>query len=73
MNQYYPPTNEGRADWWQNVANNNTLLTGLGFTAPEVLSVLKDGTWGVYLYRTVRKAFEDWESVTGRLVRCLYR
>ncbi len=65
MNQtYYPKTNDGRADFWQGIIENFNSLTDLGFTPPQVAAVQNDPVWGVYLYRTVRQAFEDLQTAT---------
>ncbi|HEV7401565.1 MAG TPA: hypothetical protein VGO11_01515 [Chthoniobacteraceae bacterium] len=65
MNQsYYPKTNDGRADWWQNVADNIGVLTGLGFSVTESGLILADAKWGVYLYRTIREAFDNLQKAT---------
>ncbi|HEV7405294.1 MAG TPA: hypothetical protein VGO11_20285 [Chthoniobacteraceae bacterium] len=55
---YYPPTNDGRADFWDRILTQSTLLLAIGFTAPEIVPIIADARWGVYLYRTVRKAYE---------------
>ncbi len=55
---YYPKTNEGRADWWQNITDNQGALGAAGFNTSQVTTIATDAAWGVYLYRTVRTTFE---------------
>lgn len=64
---YYPETNDGRADWWQNVvAVGTTTLSALGFSVSQTTAINIDAQLGVYLYRTLPKAYEDFgKRVTG--------
>lgn len=64
---YYPDQNDDRADWWQNILNvGNPILTDLGLPAPQIASIMADAAWGVYLYRTLRVAYEEANTrVTG--------
>lgn len=64
---YYPDTNDGRADWWQNiVAVGTTTLSALGFSVSQTTAINIDAQLGVYLYRTLPKTFEDFgKRVTG--------
>lgn len=59
---YYPSTNDGRADWWQNISSNSAALSALGLSAPQVSAIGADAGWGIYLYRTVRVTFEEYHS-----------
>ena len=66
INPYYPTTNDGRADWWQNIVGNIGTLSGLGFTVPQTTSITADATLAVYLYRTLPSTFEEFgKRVTG--------
>lgn len=57
---YYPDTNNNRADWWQNIATvGQATLTEVGLPADQVTSIIADAAWGVYLYRTLRVAYEE--------------
>lgn len=57
---YYPPTNDGRAAWWQNIADNaSPVLNGLGFQPPEVAAIIADAKWAVYSYIGVRSLFDE--------------
>lgn len=60
MNQtYYPSTNDGRADWWQNVLDNQGALSAAGFTSNQVNAIGVDAEWCIYLYRTLRSTFDN--------------
>lgn len=60
MNQtYYPKTNDGRADWWQNILQHIAVVSTFGFDTGEIDSITADAQWGVYAYRTVREAYEE--------------
>ena len=73
INPYYSSTNDGRADWWQNILGNTGALTTLGFTAAQVTSVTNDATMAVYLYRTLPATFEEFgKRVTGYISTFLY-
>jgi hypothetical protein len=62
-NTYYPPTVEGRAEFWENIgAAAPGLLPGLGFAAAAVTSITNDAAWGVYVYRTLRVTYEKYFS-----------
>lgn len=67
ISPYYPPTNDGRADWWQNIVNVGAApLTALGFGAPQVTSITNDAIAGAYLYRTLPTSFDEFgKRVTG--------
>ena len=67
LNPYYPETNDGRADWWQNIIGvGNVTLASLGFTATQTAAINLDAQLGVYLYRTLPATFEDFgKRVTG--------
>ena len=67
FNHYYPDTNDGRADWWQNIVNvGSGTLGGLGFTAAQVTAIGIDAQLGVYLYRTLPATYSDFgKRVTG--------
>ena len=67
IHPYYSDTNDGRADWWQNIVTvGTTTLAGLGFTTAQTTAINVDAQLGVYLYRTLPKAFEDFgKRVTG--------
>jgi hypothetical protein len=57
---YYPDSNNNRADWWQNIVTvAEPILTKLGFPAAQITSIMADAAWGVYLYRTLRGAYEE--------------
>ena len=57
---YYPDSNNNRADWWQNIASNGkAVLVSLGISPQQVSSIMDDAVWGVYLYRTLRGAYEE--------------
>lgn len=63
MNQpYYPKTHTGRADFWTNVILRINLLLNLGFVAEDLPSIIADANWGVYLYRTIRTAYDELNS-----------
>src|ERR1700750_480056 len=63
---YYPDQNDERADWWQNVINEGApIFTSLGFPASQITSIMADAAWGVYLYRTLRVAYEE---ATARVI-----
>lgn len=64
---YYPVSNNNRADWWQNISTVGTpVLTDLGFSTEGIASIMADAAWGVYLYRTLRVAYEEGtKRVTG--------
>ncbi len=66
INPYYPTTNDGRADWWQNIVNNTATMTALGVPPGLVTSITSDAALGVYLYRTLPITFEEFgKRVTG--------
>ncbi len=57
---YYPASNNARADWWQNIGTvANPILTDLDLPTDQVASIAADAAWGVYLYRTLRVAYEE--------------
>lgn len=61
LNNYYPDSNDGRADWWTNVRDTEAqaaLLAG-GMTTAECSAIANDGLLGVYVYRGVRSPFDD--------------
>ncbi len=65
---YYPPTNEGRALWWENVLTDDAqaALTNLGFTAAQLAAIKADATMAVYLYRTAPQVFDTFaQSLNG--------
>ena len=59
-NTYYPNTTEGRRDWWANIKANSGLLTTVGFSAGDVTAVGNDADWGIYVYGTIRQAYEHY-------------
>ncbi len=67
ISPYYPETNDGRADWWQNIVNiGSGTLAGLGFTVGQTTAINVDALLGVYLYRTLPLTYADFEKrVTG--------
>lgn len=64
---YYPETNDERADWWQNIITNGAgVFTQVGLTPAQQMPVILDAEWAVYLYRTLRLAYEEaTKRVTG--------
>ncbi|MBA2436307.1 MAG: hypothetical protein H0V54_14725 [Chthoniobacterales bacterium] len=57
---YYPDQNDDRADWWQNVIDQGSpIFTALALPAAQITSIMADAAWGVYLYRTLRVAYEE--------------
>lgn len=71
---YYPPTTDGRADWWQNIVSVGTgQLTTLGFTLAQTSAVNSDALASVYLYRTLPATYEEFgKRVTGYIHTFLY-
>ena len=71
---YYPPTSDGRADWWQNIINvGSSPLTALGFTLSQTTAIASDAAAGVYLYRTLPVTFEEFtKRVTGYIHTYLF-
>ena len=56
---YYPDTNDNRADWWTNIRDNGAApLTDLGFIAEDVDAITADANWAIYLYGTLRVTIE---------------
>jgi hypothetical protein len=66
MPSYYPPTNDGRGGWWQNIVENGTsLLTEAGLSPTQITSIVNDASWAVFAYSTVRQTYDDFsKSVT---------
>ena len=65
---YYPPTNEGRALWWENIESTDaqSALTALDFSAAARAAILADAAVAVYIYRTAPQAYEAYSvSMTG--------
>jgi hypothetical protein len=60
-NGYYPDPNDRRADWWVNIRGNQPALADF-LTAPEVNIVARDADWAIYVYRTVREAFDEMQG-----------
>lgn len=60
MDSYYPRSNEGRADWWQNILDNGpAAFASLNLSVGASAAILNDARWGIYLYRTLRMAYDD--------------
>ena len=61
---YYPETNDGRADWWQNKIDNAAVIAALN--AALAPSILADAAVAVYLYRTLPNLYDGFnKQVTG--------
>ncbi len=58
-NSYYPPTIDGRADWWQNIIDNNGALATAGASTAQASTIAEDAAWAVYTYRTIREAYDE--------------
>lgn len=56
---YYPQTIDGRADWWQNIADNSAALTAAGASANQAVTITEDANWAVYTYSTLRQSYEE--------------
>lgn len=59
INTYYPPTIDGRADWWQNIKDNNAALFAAGASVTQASAIADDSAWAVYTYRTIREAYDE--------------
>ena len=57
---YYPETNSGRADWWDNMLTEAaTVLAPLGASSTLINKVVGDATAGVFLYRTLPALYDN--------------
>lgn len=68
IKNYYPPTNEGRALWHENMLTQaaQDALASLGFNNGEISLIQLDSSWGVRLYRTITGAYDEYmKSLTG--------
>ena len=63
-NSYYPPTNEGRALWWENIQSSDAqaALTALGFSAPALASIQGDAAMAIYIFRSAPQAYEAYAA-----------
>lgn len=61
---YYPSSNEGRADWWDNLRQSAAAaaFTASGLPGAEVSAIANDALMGVYVYRTARAPFDKFNS-----------
>jgi hypothetical protein len=60
---YYPQSNDGRADWWQNKIDNIATVTALNPTLTA--SVLADAKVAVYLYRTLSGLYDGFNKLVN--------
>jgi hypothetical protein len=56
---YYPDPNDRRADWWVNINTNIGEFQQLGFDSVARGKISADADWALYVYRTVREAFDN--------------
>ena len=61
---YYPASNEGRADWWQNLLSPAAAaaFAGMGAASADVTAITDDAQQGVYVYRTARVPYDNFYS-----------
>ena len=61
---YYPPTNEGRALFWENILSPDAqaALTALDFSAATLASIQADAAMAIYIYRSAPQAYEAYAT-----------
>ncbi|HEV7404668.1 MAG TPA: hypothetical protein VGO11_17135 [Chthoniobacteraceae bacterium] len=58
---YYPDPNDRRADWWVTIRDNQPALSQ--FLSPTEMNIVaRDADWAIYVYRTVREAFDEMQG-----------
>ncbi len=74
INPYYPETNTGRADWWDNLLQNGTaVLNALNAPTALINKVNADATAGLFLYRTLPALYDSiGKKINGYIKTYLY-